>query len=63
MILAEKKTTVGAMRLIVAMDDGEVEYCTIHQGVQVNFGANQAEAWAWFDTTADATRTEERVEE
>lgn len=52
MILAEKKTTVGGtMRLVVGMDDGVVEYITIHQGVQVNFGLNQAEAWAWFNST------------
>ena len=55
MILAEKKTLSGStMRLVLAMDDGVVQYVTVHQGVQVNFGCNQAEAWAWYNATVEA---------
>lgn len=55
MILAEKTTTVGGtMRLAAGMDDGRVEFSTIHQGVRVDFGANQSQAWAWFNSTAGA---------
>jgi len=54
MIVAEKKTLRGeTMKLIITMDDGLVEFITSHQGVQVNFGQSQAEAWAWFNSTAD----------
>ena len=53
MILAEKTTTVGGtMRLVAGMDDGRVEFSTIHQGVRVDVGSNQAQAWEWFNSTA-----------
>ena len=51
MIMAEKKTTNGTMRLVMAMDDGVVEFVVVHQRVQVNFGQNQSEAWAWYNAT------------
>ena len=51
MIMAEKKTTNGTMRLVMAMDDGIVEFVVVHQRVQVNFGQNQSEAWAWYNAT------------
>lgn len=55
MILAEKTTASGSiMRLVLGMDDGVVEFSTIHQGVIVNFGAKQSEAWAWFNAVVGA---------
>tara|TARA_R110000868_G_scaffold246648_1_gene503234 strand:- start:183 stop:347 length:165 start_codon:yes stop_codon:yes gene_type:complete len=51
MIMAEKKTPFGTMRLVMSMDDGVVEFIIVHQGVHVNFKKNQAEAWAWFNCT------------
>ena len=52
MIIAEKKTTNGTMRLVVAIDDGGVaEFFVVHQRVHVNFGQNQSEAWAWYNAT------------
>lgn len=55
MILAEKTTASGSiMRLVLGMDDGVVEFLTIHQGVIVNFGAKQSEAWAWFNAVVGA---------
>ena len=53
MILAEKKTSVGGTMLIIMdIDDGIVEFATFYQGVRVDFGQSQAEAWAWYNTTA-----------
>jgi hypothetical protein len=53
MVLAEKKTlSGGTIKLIAGIDDGNVEFITLHQGVQVNFGPRQSEAWAWFNSTA-----------